>query len=684
MGIAVLLVGLYVFFAYLGLSFASFHQSISPVWPPSGFAFTILFLLGIRCWPIVWIGAFLANDFLSPVGWGMASCIAVGNTLEACLGAWALQRFQEKGKPLESVGGFALFVLAVGLSTAVGASVGVVSLCLGEMAKWENFEQLWYSWWLGDATGNIIFAPLILFMKDFLSSQQLRTKNLWEIALLIIATVFISAVVFWGNSNFYLLSPYLLLPCFFWASVRFEQAGVAVVSLLVTVLAVLATVRGYGPFAHALMNESLLSLQLFIGLLTLTAHFVASVFGERKSILQKLQVETAMKEAAHHRADEANARVRATIENAMDCIITINEEGFILDWNPVAEKTTGWNKEEVLGRKLSEILIPSPQRELYEKGLKRYQLSGQSVVLNRRTEMQALHRLGHQFPVEITITPICFGRKKAITAFMRDITERKASEKSLRKNASDLEKLNSDLEQFVSIASHDLKAPVRSLTQYAQLMEEEFGDKIGETGREHLKTIIHKGKQMGKLLDDLLEYSRQGWPQTERQEINLTEILDECIHSDLSSVISEKNARVVYEPLPVLMANKTQIWLLFNNLLSNALKYCSPERPPEITVSYREDETDWIFEIKDNGIGIDLALQKKIFEPFVRGSGVGDYPGTGLGLSTCKKIIANLGGRIWFTSEKGFGSSFFFSIPRNAHPFPEKQSNPAGSEFPLH
>lgn len=247
----------------------------------------------------------------------------------------------------------------------------------------------------------------------------------------------------------------------------------------------------------------------------------------------------------------------------------------------------------------------------------------------------------------------------------RDVTGRRESEAQLRGLNRDLKQINEDLQQFSYAASHDLKEPLRTVTNYLQLIRARFSGKVLDAEAAKLFDIAVAGAQrMHALVEALLDYSRKGEVQEGAlQSFPADGIVRDAI-GNLQSSISECAAEILIGPLPVVRGNPLHLTQLFENLIGNAIKYRS-QQTPRIAVNAQESGQEWIFSVEDNGIGIPREYQAQIFGIFKRLHG-DEYPGTGIGLATCKKIVERHGGTIWVESEAGHGAKFCFRLPKTA------------------
>jgi PAS domain S-box-containing protein len=235
-----------------------------------------------------------------------------------------------------------------------------------------------------------------------------------------------------------------------------------------------------------------------------------------------------------------------------------------------------------------------------------------------------------------------------------DMETQKRAEEALRRS-------NEELQQFAFAASHDLQEPLRNVSTFTQLLARRYQDQLDEQAHEYIRYAVEGAKRMSKLIDDLLRYARIDTRDFLLERVNLNNILQSVLES-MRTHISEVGAEITSDPLPEINANPMQMFQLLQNLLSNALKYRHPDRKPVIYLSVRYAPGEWIFALRDNGQGFDPAYAEQIFRIFQRLHGR-DVPGTGIGLSLCKRIVERHGGRIWAQGRPGEGATFYFSLP---------------------
>jgi PAS domain S-box-containing protein len=243
-----------------------------------------------------------------------------------------------------------------------------------------------------------------------------------------------------------------------------------------------------------------------------------------------------------------------------------------------------------------------------------------------------------------------------------DITERKRVEEALNKTLADLERSNSDLEQFAYVASHDLQEPLRMVSSFTQLLAQRYKNKLDKEADEFIAYAVDGANHMQRLINDLLSYSRVGTRGKPPEPVPADAALDRALEN-LGIAVEESRAQIEREPLPTVTADEVQLIRVFQNLIANAIKFRGDD-PPRIYIGCQARDSEWVFSIRDNGIGIDPQYLERIFIIFQRLHKRGQYPGTGIGLAICKKIILRHGGRIWVESEPGKGSTFYFSMPK--------------------
>jgi PAS domain S-box-containing protein len=359
------------------------------------------------------------------------------------------------------------------------------------------------------------------------------------------------------------------------------------------------------------------------------------------------------------KAQEKIIWLASIVECSSDAIMSKTTDGYLTSWNKQAENLFGYTEKEVLGQHVS-LLFPKERLSEEEDILK--QINEGNTLINFETERKK--KDGTVFSVALTISPIknSAGKIIGISKIARDITEKKLFEEKLIEYTKVLEHKNKEAVQFAYVASHDLQEPLRTISNYISLFAEEQKGQMNETAENYLKVISRAAIRMQVLVTDLLEYSRIGNDSTDL-EINCSKLVKEIL-KDIDQIIIENKATIEFDNLPLITGRLSGIRSLFQNLISNALKFRKKDAAPVIKIGAKDQGKHWLFEIKDNGIGIEKIYFDKIFMLFQRLHTRNEYQGTGIGLALCKKVIDMRGGKIWIESEYGIGTTFYFTIPK--------------------
>ncbi len=388
---------------------------------------------------------------------------------------------------------------------------------------------------------------------------------------------------------------------------------------------------------------------------------------DRLSELNQRIKELEIKESQYRQAEEMIKRLHHQNELVLNAagegIFGLDIEGSHTFVNPAAAQMLGYSVDELIGRHSHTIWhykktdgSPYPVEECpiyaaYKDG-KVHHVSDE--VFWRKD--------GTSFPVEYISTPIMEdGKIAGAVVTFRDITECKQSEDELKKLADELARSNADLQQFAYSASHDLQEPLRVVAGFVNLLAKRYKDKLDKKADEFIEYAIEGTKRMQALIKDLLDYSQVGTKTKSFESTDCLSAVDKAVFN-LQASLKESGAMITHDPLPTVMADSSQLIRLFQNLIGNAVKFRSKESP-KVHISASRQGKEWLFSVKDNGIGIDPKFANRIFITFQRLHGKKEYPGTGIGLATCKKIVERHGGRIWVESEPGKGSTFYFTIP---------------------
>ncbi|CAM2161564.1 histidine kinase [Paraburkholderia sacchari] len=352
-------------------------------------------------------------------------------------------------------------------------------------------------------------------------------------------------------------------------------------------------------------------------------------------------------------------RFRQVVEAAPNAMVMVDHEGRIVLVNAQTEKLFGYAREALFGQHI-ETLVPERFRSGHHEYRAAYFGDLKPRPMGTGRDLYGLRRDGSEFPVEIGLNPVRTSDEVFVLAAIVDITERKHAEQELLRRTEELARSNQDLEQFAYVASHDLQEPLRAVAGPLQLLQRRYQGQLDARADEFIGHAVD-ATRMQTLIDDLLAYSRVGRSGAAHQLTECARALDQALKS-LSVGLLESGATINRGELPTVIANPTQVALLFQNLVGNALKFRRRDIPAQIDVEAVRDGKDWVISVRDNGIGIDPQYFERIFLIFQRLHTRTEYPGTGIGLALCRRIVEQHGGRIWVESVPGTGTAFFFTL----------------------
>jgi PAS domain S-box-containing protein len=358
---------------------------------------------------------------------------------------------------------------------------------------------------------------------------------------------------------------------------------------------------------------------------------------------------------------KSEERLRLLIDGAKDyAIIMLDADGRVTSWNEGAKRLKGWDSAEILGRHFS-LFYPE---NAVAAGLPERELGLAATEGRHAEEAWRLRKDGSRFMADVIITAIRddSGELQGFSNITRDISDRKQVEEQLKATLQDLDRSNKELEQFAYVASHDLQEPLRMVSSYTQLLAQRYEDQLDDKAHKFIDYAVDGAVRMQRLINDLLAYSRLNTQGKTFETIDSQAVLGETLRN-LAAAVEENRAIIINDDLPAVRADATQLSQLFQNLIGNAIKFRGADLP-RIQISACDLGREWRFMVKDNGIGIDEQYAEKIFAIFQRLHTIGEYPGTGIGLALCKRIVERHGGKIWFESELGKGSTFFFTLPK--------------------
>jgi PAS domain S-box-containing protein len=400
------------------------------------------------------------------------------------------------------------------------------------------------------------------------------------------------------------------------------------------------------------------------------------IYASARDMTERKQIEESLR--------QSEERSRSIIDGAYDAYISIDGTGRITNWNRQAESMFGWTRAEAAGRFLHETIIPERFHEAHLRGIRRFHATGEGPVLNKAIELVALHKNQQEFPVELIIWPLKLGDEVSFHAFVRDISSRKSAEQQvltlneeLKQRADLLGSANKELEAFSYSVSHDLRAPLRHIHGFVEMLQKSPAIQ-GDQGSLRQTTIIAKAaKEMGMLIDDLLAFSRTSRAEMHPIQVNMREMIDQILRDRATEC---EGRRITWEikPLSLVAGDPGLLRLVWTNLLDNALKYTRRCEEAKIEIGELADDAnadangtdrhEMVFYIRDNGVGFDMQYASKLFGVFQRLHRAADFEGTGIGLANVQRIIHRHGGRVWAEAKVDAGATFYFSLPQIAPP----------------
>ncbi|MCA9247836.1 MAG: PAS domain S-box protein [Planctomycetales bacterium] len=401
-------------------------------------------------------------------------------------------------------------------------------------------------------------------------------------------------------------------------------------------------------------------------------------------------------------------RIRLVFESAPNGMVMVNPQGRIVLANSEAEAMFGYPREELIGQPV-EILLPFRFRDRHPRLVALFFAAPDARPMGKGRRIYGLPKGGGEFPIEIGLTPVQMHEGTLVLATIVDVTDQMRAEREreraeearraavrqlqafnetleervtertrevkeraaeLARANTELERSNLELQHFAYIASHDLQEPLRMVGTYCQLLKRRYAGKLDKDADEFIDFAVDGAKRSQQMVEDLLTYSRVDTQAKPFAPTNC-EVLVELAMRNLAASIRGTRAKITHDPLPVVMADSSQLAQVFQNLIGNAVKFHG-EAPPRVHISAKRQGKDWLFSVSDNGIGMDSKFGDQIFVIFKRLQGREKYPGTGIGLAICKRVVERQRGRIWVESSPGVGSTFYFTLPARASSESEK------------
>jgi len=634
-----LLAALYFAASKLGFTVAFAAEQVTVVWPPTGIALAAMLLFGYRLWPGIMLGAFLANVTTHEPA-ATACAIAIGNTLEAFCGAWMLRRFtgfhNSLGRVKDVLG---LVIFSALFSTPISATIGVTSLCLGGVQPWAHYGFLWLLWWLGDATGALIFAPILLVWGSPPYCSW-RPRSAVEAVALILGVTATCIGIFTNVPTAGIIGDtflYLIFPFIIWAALRFGQHGTTFITMIASAITIWATVNGLGPFTLAAAGQSLALLQIFTAVTVVTGLLLSAAISERKQ------------------AEKSRARLAAIVESSEDAIIGINLDGSINFWNAGAERLSGYAAAEIIGKPITLIIPPDRRPE-------------EHLIMDRVRHGEPTHyetvrvaKDGRRINISLSVSPVRddSGHIVGASKVARDITERVQAEDALKE--ADRRK-----DEFLATLAHELRNPLAPLSNALHILQSPGADEAQRT--EARGIMARQVQQMVRLVDDLLDVSRisHGKIDLHKQRITLADAIKNALET--AKPLVEENRHQLSVSLPDatlwLDADLTRLSQLFANLLNNAAKYTPPGG--QLRLEATAEENNVVVRVCDTGIGIPASMLPHVFDMFTQADTSIEraHGGLGIGLTLVRTLAEMHGGSVdAFSKGTGQGSEFVVRLP---------------------
>jgi PAS domain S-box-containing protein len=651
-GLMIVVAVAYFWAAELGLSLASVHTNVSPVWPPTGIAIASLIIFGWSLWPAIFLGAFAAN-LLTNVPVLTAVGIAVGNTLEALVAYFLLRRAEGWRGSLESLAFVFRFVLfAVVLAPVVSATIGNLSLCLGGAARWSNFLSLWPTWWLGDGFGALILTPL------FLAWNSNRRFDLRRVpaAILLLALLFLVSMAIFGGwfpgpVKTYPV-PYLCLPFLLWAALKFEQRVVTAGIVLLAGIAIWGSAHGHGPFVQQNPNESLLLLLSFVGTATLMTLVVFGVINERQKAEEEKHKLGTEVERHRRRVEDIVAHVPGVVWEAWGQPDEASQRiNFV---SSHVEQMLGYSEDEWLSTPNFWLSIVHPDdKELAAQEAAAIFASGKGGTLRFRW----LHRDGREVWVEAHSIVVCDetgvpigmrGVTMDITASIRaenERTELLRRESEARTQAEEASRLK---DEFLATVSHELRTPLNAVVGWSQLLHAGQLDKDGIAHA--VEVILRNAGAQKQIIEDLLDVSRIITGKLRVNSLPVDLLL--VVHAAVDVVRPAADAKEIRIGIHteargvIVKGDVDRLQQITWNLLANAVKF-TPQGG-SIDVFLGRNGTQARLRIEDSGPGIPADFLPRIFERFSQAdsSSTRIHGGLGLGLAIVRHLVELHGGTV--------------------------------------
>ncbi|MGE3334021.1 MAG: MASE1 domain-containing protein [Rhodospirillaceae bacterium] len=655
----------YVAAAQVGFSLAFATKQVTAVWPPTGIALAALLLRGPAVWPGIFVGALVSNA-LSDEPFAAAAGIAVGNTAAPLLGWWLLQRAAQFDVRLEKLPDVLRFtLLGVAFPMIVSATNGVINLAIAEIITWRSIPAVWWVWWVGDAMGALLVAPVILAWCT--SGDGTRTKSrVVELLVVVAALVGVSGLSF----STALPLAYPVFPLLIWIALRFELRVSSAAILVVSAVAVWQTIHDRGPFAVGSLDRQMITLVTFMAVLALTTLILGAVSAERRAAeaaLRKANDDLEVRVQGRTEALRASENYfRNAFETAPHGMALVSPEGRWIRVNKALCEFLGYSEQELFAgdfKKITHVDDLAADLAQAEK-----LLAGE--IHTYQMEKRYLHRKGHYVwgLLSGSLVRDSQGAPVNFVAQVIDIDRRKRVEDALIDARTAAEAANQAKDRFLAVMSHELRTPMTGILGMSDLL---FTTPLNPEQEKYTQTLARSARGLLNLLNDILDFSKieAGQLQIERAPLLVPEVLGD-IRDLFAGPGAEKGLAITMHAAPELqarvMGDAARVRQVVSNFISNAIKFTNEGT---ITVRAEEQITGRApllkISVTDTGVGIPPEATSRLFQPFAQAdvSITRKFGGTGLGLAISRNLARAMGGDIQVASEVGKGSTFTLLIP---------------------
>jgi PAS domain S-box-containing protein len=669
----------YYLTAKLSLEVALVDQNVTPIWPPTGIAVVALLTFGYRVWPGIALGAFAVNVPISP-GVLAATAISLGNTMAPCLGAWLLRRVGFRRELDRTRDAVALVGLGALVSMVVSATIGTTSLVASGALPAGSFGPTWLVWWVGDAMGVLVFAPLLLLF----GLPRPRVSPSWQRRLEAVALFALLAVVCMGAFWTPLRLMYLVFPLLAWIAWRFGQNGAAPASLLVSGVAVWAAVVGSGPFAQGDLLQKMVTLQVFNATAALTSFVLAALLTERNEAIGAiLRAGAELEERVRERTEElVEAQAIAHIGSwqwdiAADIVTWSDELYRIFGVPPSTRVSFATFLERVHEDDRDRV------RGIVERAhVDRAPFSFDHRIVRTDGTVRILHARGRVM-VDADGTPTrMVGTGQDITGRRQAEEERDRAQEEMRlaldrerEVAVQLRRAHEMKDTFLRAVSHDLRTPLSVIVWLAQALGEDDIDMSQPGPRELLGRIEAHAQALDRLVVDLLDLDRlnQGGEALVREPTDMADLVRRMV--ERSDVLDGRPILVEAETV-LAYIDAAKVERIVGNILANVDRH-TPARSP-VWIRVFSHAGGAMVVVEDSGPGVPENVRETIFEPFHRGMLARGAAGMGVGLSLIRQLARLHGGDAWAEDAPAGGASFRVWLPT------DPASQHAGAATPVY